>query len=156
MVAGVAITPTLRLRVARAAAEAPGRITPRIGTAYPPPRAPSATAVDVLQATTIALTSRSASRSSDSVENARTSSSGRTPYGARALSPRYSVDSAGVRRRISRSTVRPPTPESKTPIGRGSGIGGLGPPGGRRDAARVHELGREARDVLADPRFRAG
>ena len=47
-----------------------------------------ATAVEVLQATTIALTSRSASRSSDWVEKARTSSSERTPYGARALSPR--------------------------------------------------------------------
>src|ERR1035437_6881456 len=30
------------------------------------------------------------------------------------------VDSAGSRRRISRRTVRPPTPESNTPIGRGS------------------------------------
>ncbi len=47
-----------------------------------------ATAVEVLQATTMALTSRFASRSSDSIEKARTSSSDRTPYGARALSPR--------------------------------------------------------------------
>src|ERR687896_1681568 len=30
------------------------------------------------------------------------------------------VDSSGRRRRISERTVRPPTPESKTPIGRGS------------------------------------
>src|ERR1044071_1435600 len=33
------------------------------------------------------------------------------------------VDSPGVRRRISRRTVRPPTPESKTPIGRESVTG---------------------------------
>ena len=31
MVAGVAITPTRRWRVARAAADAPGRMTPSIG-----------------------------------------------------------------------------------------------------------------------------
>ena len=49
---------------------------------------PSATAVDVLQATTSALTSQSTSRSRHSMENRRTSSSGRVPYGARALSPR--------------------------------------------------------------------
>ena len=47
-----------------------------------------ATAVEVLQATTIALTSRSTSASIDSLLNARTSSSVRVPYGARALSPR--------------------------------------------------------------------
>jgi len=38
--------------------------------------------------TPIAFTSRSASASSDCVENARTSSSVRVPYGARPLSPR--------------------------------------------------------------------
>ena len=48
----------------------------------------TSTAVEVLQATTTAFTSRSTSASIDSVENARTSSSERVPYGARALSPR--------------------------------------------------------------------
>jgi hypothetical protein len=46
------------------------------------------TAVDVLQATTIALTSDRRAGRALSVEKASTSSSDRVPYGARALSPR--------------------------------------------------------------------
>src|SRR5687768_12314635 len=78
----------------------------------------SATALDVLHATTIALTSLAASSSRHSDEKSLTSSSLRGPYGVRALSPRYTVDSAGMRRTTSRRTVRPPTPESKKPIAR--------------------------------------
>src|SRR5437773_6526882 len=71
------MTPTRRLRVVRAAVTAPGRTTPRMGRSYRRRKSPRATAVDVLQATTIALTSRAASSSRASIENARTSSSGR-------------------------------------------------------------------------------
>src|SRR5262245_45796375 len=109
------------------------------------------TAVDVLQATTSALTSRSTSASRASVEKRRTSSSERGPYGARALSPRYVVDSCGSRRTISWRTGRPPTPESKTPIGRGSDTGDrLAASGGHRHASCAEQLPREPDDVLAD------
>ncbi len=79
--AAVAMTPTARVRVASAAAVAPGRTTPRMGSAYRRRSSGRATAVEVLQATTMALTSRSASVSRHSVLNRRTSSSGRGPYG---------------------------------------------------------------------------
>ena len=39
------------------------------------------------------------------------------PYGTRAVSPKYTIRSSGRFRIISRTTVSPPTPESKTPIG---------------------------------------
>src|SRR6185369_3775189 len=61
------------------------------------------------------------------------------------------VDSSGFRRRISRRTVRPPTPESKTPIGRGSVTAPSAP---RRDgdaqAVDREEVARDAPHVLAD------
>src|SRR5919201_530422 len=79
-VAGVAMTPTRRFRVASDAADAPGRTTPSTGRSYRARRSRSATAVDVLHATTSVLTSRAASSSSACAENARTSSSGRTPH----------------------------------------------------------------------------
>src|ERR671916_918736 len=52
--------------------------------------------------------------------NHRTSARSRTPYGTLAVSPKYTVCSYGRRSLISASTVSPPTPESKTPMGRGS------------------------------------
>src|SRR5205814_5159205 len=42
------------------------------------------------------------------------------PYGSRAVSPKYTTDSSGRVRNSSRTAVRPPSPESNTPIGRGS------------------------------------
>src|SRR6476661_8468797 len=66
------------------------------------------------------------------------------------------VDSAGERRTISRRTVRPPTPESKTPIGRGSAIADSGPPGRGGDPAGVEDLPRDAHHVLGDGGVRAG
>src|SRR6478735_1825574 len=66
------------------------------------------------------------------------------------------VDSAGERRTISRRTVRPPTPESKTPIGRGSAIADSGPPGRGGDPAGVEDLARDAHHILRDRSIRAG
>src|SRR6186997_1366181 len=66
------------------------------------------------------------------------------------------VDSWGVRRRISWRTVRPPTPESKTPIGRGSDTGVLATAGHRRHPRAVEDLAGDPDDVLADRRARVG
>src|SRR4029079_4594109 len=109
-----------------------------------------------VQATKEGLTSRSTSSSSNWVENASTSSSDRVPYGARSLSPRYSVGSRGVRRMISRKTVSPPTPESKTPIGRGSDTGPLAAPGTDRDSRGADQLRRDTHQVLRDRRRGVG
>ena len=78
-VAGVAMTPTRRLREASAAECAPGRTTPRIGTSYRRRISGSATADAVLQATTMAFTSRAARSSRHSNAKRMTSSSGRGP-----------------------------------------------------------------------------
>ncbi len=55
MVASVPMTPILRLRVARTAARAPGSMTPTTGMSTCCSKAPSATAVEVLHATTSSL-----------------------------------------------------------------------------------------------------
>src|SRR4029450_6334062 len=79
----------------------------------------AATSIE-LQATTSILTSRSVRYPAISSANVRISSSGRGPYGKRPLSPTYRIGSFGSRAKTARATVRPPTPESKMPIGRGS------------------------------------
>src|SRR5687768_9765995 len=65
------------------------------------------------------------------------------------------VDSPGVRRRISRRTVRPPTPESKTPMGLESVTRADAPP---RPAAQTRPLprGRELGPPTAGPPARSG
>src|SRR6188508_301653 len=57
---------------------------------------------------------------------------------------------------ISRRTVSPPTPESKTPIGRGSDTDSLLTPGADRHARRAHQLGGDAADVPAHGGIRVG
>jgi hypothetical protein len=114
----VASTPIARRDDAAIAAAAPGRMTPMTGTALSSRTRSSATEVAVLQARTMSLQSQRASQRTASRVNSMTSSAGRGPYGIRASSPRYTVDSFGSCLRSSRRTVRPPTPESKTPIGR--------------------------------------
>ena len=82
MVPTVPITPTRPLPVARTRARAPGSTTLTTGTSHSNRSSSSAAAAAVLQATTIIFTScRSASRRVIWRENARTSSSGRGPYG---------------------------------------------------------------------------
>ena len=78
-VAAVATTPTRRVRVASVAAVAPGRTTPRMGTSWRRRRSGRAMALAVLQATTMAFTSRAASSSRHSRLKRRTSSSVRGP-----------------------------------------------------------------------------
>src|SRR5664279_5839126 len=63
------------------------------------------------------------------------------------------VDSKGDRRRISRRTVRPPTPESKTPMGLGSDTASASHRSVDRGAADKR-LG-NASDVPTDRRVRA-
>ena len=55
-----------------------------------------------------------------SIACSRISSTGFGPYGKCAPSPTYRIDSFGSSSKIARATVSPPTPESKTPIGRSS------------------------------------
>ncbi len=82
--------------------------------------APMPTAVEVLQATTSAFTSRSTSASRACVENVRTSLVGahavRRPCGVTEVDRRLGRGSAGG----SRAGPSAPTPQSKTPSGRGS------------------------------------
>src|SRR4051794_39680852 len=56
---------------------------------------------------------------------------------------------------ISRRTVSPPTPESNTPRGRASDIRS-GSAGHERRVASAEDLQRDAQDVHADLRLRAG
>src|SRR6478672_11903633 len=76
------------------------------------------------------------------------------------------VDSSGLRRRISRRTVRPPTPESKTPMGRGSdtesaagsarGGEGRAAPGGCGRRGDAEQRSRDLDRVAAHVRARFG
>ena len=86
-VSGVASTPTLRVRVELIAARAPGAMTPMTGTGRICCAMRRPAAVAVLQAMTMILTSCSASQWPAWSTKARTSSSERTPYGHRLVSP---------------------------------------------------------------------
>ena len=89
----VAITPTLRLRVALTAARAPGSTTPITGTSNVRCAAARPAAVPVLQAMTSSFTRRCDSHVPICRTKSRTSESGRGPYGHRAVSPTYRTDS---------------------------------------------------------------
>src|SRR3954471_13176994 len=129
--------------VAPTACTAPGLTTPSTST----PRvvsiirrcsAGSAAAVAELHATTSSFTRRSTSSSATSRLKRSSSSALRPPYGKRAVSPRYTKSSCGSATSSSWSTVRPPTPESKTPIGRSRGTGVTPPMLSRRAGRRGH------------------
>src|SRR3954449_5722073 len=143
------------LRVAATAPTASGRTTastsvPSVVSIIRPRSAGRAAAVAVLHATTSSFTPRAISSSAISTQKRSSSAGERSPYGNRAVSPRYTKSSCGRDTRSSWRTVRPPTPESKTPIGRARyAAGGAGtapilgavpagrpvPPGGRRDGS---------------------
>src|SRR5665811_472858 len=115
------MTPTLPVRLAATARRAAGRITSTTGMPRPTvyrSRASRSTAAEaVLHAITSILTPASTSSSITASAWARTSASGLGPYGLFRVSPMYSTDSFGSWSRIARATVRPPTPESKIPMG---------------------------------------
>src|SRR6478609_451414 len=117
MVADVPMTPTSPVLVAATARRTAGRITSTTGTSYRS-RASARHAADaVLQAMTRILTPLSTSRSATARACRRTCAIGNGPYGPFAVSPTYRTCSAGSWSMIARATVRPPTPESKMPIG---------------------------------------
>src|SRR3954470_22353665 len=136
-VAGVASRPIRPLRVAATAPTASGRTTaststPSVVSIIRRRSAGSAADVAVLQATTSSFTDRASSSSAISTQKRSSSGAARSPYGKRAVSPRYTKSSCGSWTSSSCSTVRPPTPESKTPIGRaryaaGGAAAGTGP-----------------------------
>src|SRR6478735_938964 len=66
---------------------------------------------------TSAFTPRSTRWSRHSRAYSRTSPIGLGPYGCRAVSPTYTIDSCGSWSMTDRATVSPPNPESKIPIG---------------------------------------
>src|SRR4051794_18490432 len=99
-------------------------------------RAGRAAAVAVLHATTSSFTDRAISSSAISTQKRSSSPGERSPYGKRAVSPRYTKSSWGSETSSSWSTVSPPTPESKTAIGRSRGsAAGTSPIVGSRPAA---------------------
>src|SRR3954453_9550449 len=111
------ISPPLPFRVAATARRTAGWITSTTGTSYRS-RASRRQALDAaLQARTSAFTPSSTRWSMSSRLKARTSASGRGPYGVRAVSPTYRTGSLGSWSRIARAPVSPPTPESKMPTG---------------------------------------
>ena len=77
--------------------------------------ASAAAAVAVLHAITTVRQPRSTSQARQPSVSARTSASGRGPYGARAWSARKSVARPGRAALRDRHTDKPPRPESKTP-----------------------------------------
>src|SRR5690554_4686564 len=100
------------------AALAPASITSITGTSPAHSRTTSsATAAMVLHATISILTLRCIRKRTISAEKRRMVSTDFTPYGTRAVSPKYTTSSNGRRSIKARTTVRPPTPESKTPMG---------------------------------------
>src|SRR3954469_13388958 len=146
-VAVVASRPIRPLRVAATAATASGRTTastsmPSVVSIIRRRSAGSAAAVAVLHATTRSFTDRAMSSSAISTQKRSSSPGERSPYGKRAVSPRYTKSSCGSETSSSWSTVSPPTPESKTPMGRAryaAGGAGTAPmvgavPGGSRGA----------------------
>src|SRR3954454_2685548 len=86
--------------------------------------APSAAAVAELHATTRSFAPRPSSSSAIWSAKPSSWSAERSPYGNRAVSPRYRKSSCGSATSSSCRTVKPPTPESKTPIGRRRGSSG--------------------------------
>src|SRR5262249_33630252 len=95
-----------------------GAITPTTGTSSDDWRAGSAAEVAALHATTISFTPWRSRYPPISCAKRAISPSGRGPYGRRAWSPRETESSWGIVTRHACRTVRPPTPESKTPMGR--------------------------------------
>ena len=93
-------------------------MTPMTGTSSFSRNVPSAAAAALLHATTSAFTSWPSNTSVISSACASTSGWGLGPYGNRPVSPKYTVRSSGKRSISARRTVRPPSPESNTPIGR--------------------------------------
>jgi hypothetical protein len=77
----------------------------------------AATAAMVLQATIRSFTCRSSRKSVISIAYWIMVSADFTPYGTRAVSPKYRMFSCGRWRMSARATVSPPMPESNTPIG---------------------------------------
>src|SRR5256714_392141 len=80
--------------------------------------APRAAEVAELHATTRSFAPRPSSSSAICSAKPWSSAAERSPYGNRAVSPRYRKSSCGSDTSSSCRTVRPPTPESKTAIGR--------------------------------------
>ena len=66
---------------------------------------------------TIILTPREKRNAASCKANERMESTDLSPYGTRAVSPRYTMSSSGRRRESAETTVSPPSPESKTPMG---------------------------------------
>ena len=111
------MTPTRRFFVVWAAARAPGSTAPMTGTGSVLCACAKPAAVAVLQAMTTNFTPRSTSHAPICCTKPSTSARSRGPYGQRAESPRYTMDSRGSAFAISRATVNPPNPESNTPMG---------------------------------------
>src|SRR4051795_11112029 len=103
--------------VAATARRVAGRITSTTGTSYRSRASRSIAAEAELQAMTSALTPCSTRWSRHSRAYSRTSPIGLGPYGWRAVSPTYTIDSCGSWSMTDRATVRPPKPESKMPMG---------------------------------------
>src|ERR1700716_1813 len=106
------------VRDAPHAACAPGSITPITGTfSMRSLIVGNPTEDAVLQAMTRHLTPWSASASAACSEYRATVCGLFVPYGRRAVSPRYTKCSRGNCAISALRTVRPPTPESNTPMG---------------------------------------
>jgi hypothetical protein len=106
------------VRDATQAACAPGSITPITGTfSICPLIVGNPTEDAVLHAMTRHLTPYSASACAACSEYRATVSGLFVPYGRRAVSPRYTKFSCGNLAVRALRTVRPPTPESNTPMG---------------------------------------
>ena len=121
-VASVAIIPILLFFVFSTATFAPGLTTPIIGISKSFLMSSKAKAVAVLQAITIALTFLVSKNFMICLEYLTTVFLDLLPYGTLAVSPKYTILSLGSCLIISLATVRPPTPESKTPTGASESI----------------------------------
>lgn len=119
----VASTPTTPERVASAAGLTAGSIPTSGRSGYSRRSSAMPAAVAVLHATTNALAPCPNRKAAIVRQRSRMNSGLFSPYGTWPLSAKYSSDSLGRRARISLSTDRPPTPESKTPTGALSAIG---------------------------------
>src|ERR671915_689615 len=105
----------------------------------------AAAAVAELQAITRALAPRSRRIAASSRAKSRSSAGARSPYGKRAVSPRYRKSSWGSDTRHSCRTVSPPTPESKTATG--SDRGSLTTANGRMTGGARAARGRLASEL---------
>src|SRR5688500_1297235 len=111
------MTPTTCERVAAVAADAPGSITPSTGTFATDRTCSSATADAVLQAMIVSFTPSDSRNACACNEYSMTVSEDFDPYGTRAVSPKYTMFSYGISDITCCATVRPPIPESKSPMG---------------------------------------